>query len=234
MRRDKDKAFKLRKEGKSYRQIRARLRIPLATLSDWFRDVDWSGEMRTRLTEAARTESSVRMRELGKVRGEQLKKVYEEAREEARDEFRKLQYNPLFIAGIMLYWGEGDKLTNGQTRLSNTDPELIRTYVEFLRKACRVSEDKIKASVLIYPDIDEQSNRRFWSFVTGIPLSRFSKSILIEGRHKTRRLSNGVCSILVLSTYFKVKMLEWIKLLPKALLEQGYYENISSISTKRT
>lgn len=231
MRKDKEEAMRLRKEGKSYRQIRAKLKIPLATLSDWFRDVDWSKEMRNRLSEAAVRESSVRMRELGKVRGEHLKKVYEEAKEEARAEFKYLRYNPLFIAGIMLYWGEGDRLTNGQTRLSNADPELIKLYIEFLRKACRVPEEKIKASLLIYPDIDEESNRRFWSFATGIPFSRFSKSVRIEGKHKTKRLSYGVCSVLVLSTYFKVKVLEWMKLLPKALLDRGYYENISGVST---
>jgi len=234
MRKDKDKAFELRKSGKSYRQIKEELKIPLATLSDWFRDVDWSGEMRNRLTEAANIKSGVRMKELDRVRGEHLAQAYEEAREEAREEFKVLKYNPLFIAGIMLYWGEGDKPTNGQTRLSNSDPALIGLYTEFLRKACRIPENKIKANVLIYPDIDEPSNRRFWSFASGIPLSRFTKSILIQGRHKTRRLSNGVCSVLVLSTYFKTKMLEWMRLLPKALLERGYYENIGDISTKGT
>jgi hypothetical protein len=229
MRKDKEAAFSLRKEGKSYRQIRKRLKIPLATLSGWFKDVDWSGEMRARLTEAAAKESSVKLRELNRERGRNLEKAYEEARTEAEEEFEILKYNPLFIAGVMLYWGEGDKPTNGQTRLSNADPLLIKLYVEFLRKACRIPEEKIKASVLIYPDIDEQSNRRFWSFATGIPLTRFTKSVLIQGKHKTRRLSNGVCSVLVLSTYFKVKVLTWMKLLPKALLERGYYENIPSV-----
>jgi hypothetical protein len=40
--------------------------------------------------------------------------------------------DPLHVAGCMLYWAEGDKNRN-QARLSNSDPEVIRTYVAFLR-----------------------------------------------------------------------------------------------------
>lgn len=227
MRKDRQQAIGLRKEGYSYRKIRDKLKVPLSTLSDWFSGEEWSKKVRDKLTAAAQVESTIRIVELDKVRGEHLKQAYTEAKEEARQELETLKYNPLFIAGIMLYWGEGDKLTNGQTRLSNSDPALIKLYVEFLRKACRIPESKIKGSLLIYPDIEEQSNLRFWSFASGIPTSRFSKSVLIQGKHKTKRLRHGVCSVLVLSTYFKVKILEWMRLLPQELMNRAYYENIS-------
>ncbi|MGB4076088.1 MAG: hypothetical protein WBK28_00070 [Minisyncoccia bacterium] len=234
MRKDRNEAIEMRKDGKSYRQIRDKLRIPLSTISEWFSGEEWSLKIRQKLTAAAEIESTIRIVELDRVRGEHLKQAYEEARKEARQELETLRYNPLFIAGIMLYWGEGDKLTNGQTRLSNSDPELIRLYVEFLRKACRIPESKIKGSLLIYPDIDRESNLRFWSFASGIPISRFSKSVLINGKHETRRLRYGVCSILVLSTYFKVKMLEWLRFMPKELMNREYYENIGGTSMTDT
>lgn len=227
MRKDRKQAFELRKEGYSYRKIRDKLKVPLSTLSDWFSGEEWSKKVRDKLTAAAQVESTIRIVELDKVRGEHLRRAYTEAKEEARQELETLKYNPLFIAGIMLYWGEGDKLTNGQTRLSNSDPALIKLYVEFLRKACRIPESKIKGSLLIYPDMEEQSNLRFWSFASGIPTSRFSKSVLIQGKHKTKRLRHGVCSVLVLSTYFKVKILEWMRLIPQELMNRAYYENIS-------
>ncbi len=181
MRKDREQAIELRKAGNSYKEIREKLKIPNGTLSSWFSGEDWSKEIREKLTTAAQIESTIRIVELDKVRGENLKRVYEEAREEALHELETLKYNPLFIAGVMLYWGEGDKLTRGQVKLSNSDPELIRLYTEFLRKVCRIPEAKIKASLLIYPDIEEQSNLRFWSFAAGIPASRFSKSVLIQG-----------------------------------------------------
>lgn len=234
MRKDKEDAFKLRKMGKSYKQIQQELKIPLATLSDWFRDIDWSKEVKQRLQEESKIKSTIRIKELDRIRGEHLKRVYEEAREEAREELKTLKYNPLFIAGIMLYWGEGTKVSRNQIRFANSDPEMIRFFIEFLRKACGIPEEKLRIAVLAYPDLDTQSVERFWSFATGVPLSRFHKTIVILGRHKARRLSYGVCTIVISSTYFREKFFEWLQLLPKELIDKRYYENIDSVSSARS
>ena len=226
MRKDKEKAWELRQQGKSYRQIRGELKVPLSTLSDWFKEVGWSQEMAAKLAARAQIQSRARIIELDKIRGQHLVKIYEEAREEARQDLETLKYNPLFIAGLMLYWGEGDKATKGCVRLANTDPELIKLFVFFLKKVCNIPEKKIRISILTYPDIDDAANRTYWSDVSGVPLQRFLKSILIQGRHKTKRLGHGVCSVYVSSTYFKVKMLEWLKLLPQELMNLEYYERI--------
>ncbi len=226
MRNDKEKAIELRKLGKSYKQIKAELQIPLGTLSEWFSGEDWSERIKKKLVETSKVTSTARLVALDKIRGQHLERVYAEAREEAKAELETLKYNPLFIAGLMLYWGEGDRKTKQQVRLNNSDPELIRLFVVFLENVCRIPSEKIRANVLIYPDIDEASNRRFWSFASGISLGRFTKSIRIQGRHKTARLRYGVCNIVVSSTYFKVKMMEWLKLLPKELMNKGYYESM--------
>lgn len=226
MRKDKEIAQELRREGKSYSEIRDRLKIPLSTLSEWFSGEEWSKDIRVRLTEAAKIESTIRLVELDKTRGQHLKQAYEEAREEARNDLETLKYNPLFLAGLMLYWGEGDRGTRNQVRLANSDPELIKLFVVFLEKACRIPAERIKAYLVIYPDIDDQSTLRFWSFASGIPLSRFTKSTLIQGRHQTKRLRYGVCTVVVSSSYLKAKVLEWLKLLPKELMSREYYENI--------
>lgn len=232
MRKDKNEAVELRKSGMSYREISERLKIPKSTLSEWFSDETWSKTVKTKLAESAKDAGKARMVDLNKIRGYYLERAYREAKEEAVQELEALKYNPLFISGMMLYWGEGDKMTRSVTRLANSDPELIRFYVRFLKEACGIPEKKIRAQLLIYPDIEEETNRRFWSFVSGLSFSHFTKSILIQGRHEKKRLRYGVCTILVSSTYFKVKMLEWLNLLPKALLEKEYYENIWSVRKK--
>lgn len=226
MRRDKEIAIDLRKSGKSYKEIRNRLKIPTSTLSDWFRELDWSGEIRARLSKSAQESSIVRIQNLNKVRGVHLKKIYEEAREEARKDLETLKYNPLFIAGLMLYWGEGDKTTKNKVRLANSDPNLIRLYVSFLEKACRIPRAKIRAQIITYPDIENASNTRFWAFASGIPINQFTKSTTIQGRNKTKRLRYGVCNVVVSSSYLKAKVLEWLKLLPIQLIEKRYYENM--------
>lgn len=228
MRKDKQEAISLRRAGSSYRQIRDALKIPLSTLSDWFAEEDWSSVMRAKLTSSAQVQHTARIVELNRTRGENLELAYAEAREEAREDLLKYQYNPLFIAGLMLYWGEGDKISKAAVRLTNTDPELIALYVQFLERVCRIPVEKIRASVLVYPDLDERVCREYWAKNSGVGLDRFTKSIVIEGRHKTRRLEHGVCTITVSSTYLKVKMVEWMKLLPKELMKREYYENIKA------
>ncbi|MDD2657490.1 MAG: hypothetical protein PHD04_02400 [Candidatus Pacebacteria bacterium] len=226
MRKDKEKATELRKQGLSYRQIRARLKIPLGTISDWFGKIDWSADIAKRLAKESQVIHSMRMTDLNKVRGAHLKRAYESARREAAEDLNVLKYNPLFIAGVMLYWGEGGKNPKDGVKFVNTDAQMITFYVDFLVRACRIPMDRIKAHILIYPDLQENICRSYWSKVSGIPIGNFTKSTLIQGRHKTRRLNWGICTVTVSSYYFKQKILEWIKLLPQELMNEAYYANM--------
>ncbi|MBM3261156.1 hypothetical protein FJY93_01930 [Candidatus Kaiserbacteria bacterium] len=228
MRKDKEEAEKLRREGASYNEIYRKLKIPRATLSDWFSQVDWSQAVKERLSKEVFDASAVRIQELNKIRGARLERVYDEARNEARHEFEALKYNPLFIAGIMLYWGEGDKRNRCHVRLINTDPDMVKLFVFFLKNTCLIPEARIKAAVTIYPDLDPTTCVAYWSKHSEIKREKFTKPIVIQGRHKTNRLSYGMCTVVITSTYFKVKMLEWIKLLPKQLMEREYYVNITN------
>lgn len=226
MRKDKEIATRMRRAGKSYQEIRRELKVPLSTLSDWFSKIDWSRDIAKKLAAQVQIQHTARIVKLDKIRGQHLARAYEEARNEAWKDLEILKYNPLFIAGLMLYWGEGDKATKSQVRLANTDPELIKLFVYFLKNVCNIPVGKIGVSILTYPDIDDKMNRQYWSEVSGIAPEKFIKSILIQGRHKTKRLGHGVCSVYVSSTYFKVKILEWMRLLPKELMNLRYYENI--------
>ena len=226
MRRDKEEARHLRLNGKSYQEISEILKTPKSTLSGWFGKEDWSAEIRKKLTDAIQEAHTVRLIELNKVRGEHLDQTYEEARREATEELELLKYNPLFIAGLMLYWGEGDKLSKSKVRLTNTDARMIKTFVLFLREVCNIPEDKIRAQILVYPDLNEAETKAYWVKESGIAPDRFTKSTLIQGRHATRRLGYGVCMAYVSSSYFKAKVLTWIELLPKELISNQYYENI--------
>lgn len=232
MRNDKEKATFLRHSGKSYRQIQEEMSVPRSTLSAWFGGQDWSQKIRARLSADQLKASAVRMRELDRVRGANLKMIYEEARSEAREEFEKLKYHPLFVSGLMLYWGEGTKNPRTPAKIANTDPVLLSLYMLFLTGICRVPIAKIKAHVLIYPDLDEKTCRAYWSKKTGIPWTNFTKSVTIKGRHPSRRLNWGVCIIHVSSLYFKQKMLEWLRILPSELMKREYYENIASESAR--
>jgi len=218
MRKDKEKAFELRRSGKSYKQIKKELRVPMATLSYWFKHELWSSDIKRRLASEASLANPEKIKLLVRATKEKWQKIHNSWQQEATREFPKLRNNHLFTAGLMLYWGEGDKkVENSQVRLSNSEPGMVKVFYLFLIGVMKIPSEKIKFNLLLYPDLADMPMRRLWSITTGIPLAQFRKSVYIQGRHPTRRLSYGVGNIRVGSRKHKEKILEWIKLCEKEL-----------------
>ena len=224
MRNDKENAIQLRKSGKSYSEIKAQLGVPKSTLSGWLAPKEWSKNITHTLNQKYSETNKIRIQHLNKIRGKFLEDVYKEAEKEALEEFERLKYHPLFIAGLMLYWGEGDKLTKYNVSLANTDPGMIRLFVHFLVHVCQIEQEKIKIHLLLYPDLNERKSKIYWKLHTGLEEKNFTKSTIIQGRHKTRRLQYGVCSAIFSSTYLKRKLIVWLKLMSENLLDSQYYK----------
>lgn len=213
MRNDKHLAVKLRRRGKSYNKISKELGIPKSTLSGWFSNIDWSVGVKKELIRKAKYVARKRLVLVNKQRRLMWEAWREKARKQARKDFLKLKLNPLFIAGIMIYWGEGDSnIANCVVRMSNTNPEMIRLFSLFLQKICSVPEEKIKVAMILYPDLEEATCKKFWSLASDIPENQFIKTQFIKGKHPTKRLTNGICIIYINSRQLKEKIFVWINL----------------------
>ncbi len=220
MNKDREKAIELRRSGKSYKAIHKEIGIPLSTLSDWFKNEEWSIEIRDRLGREQSLAFPRKLQAVIKANKERWVKIHQNYRDLAKKEFVSLKNNPLFIAGLMLYWGEGDKGPRGsQVKLANTDPAMIRIFYSFLKDVIAVPAEKIHIWLLLYPDLLDSVQKNFWSKATGVPLSQFKNSIYIKGRHPTKRLSYGVCNIYVPSREFKEKIMTWLDLSQKMLVK---------------
>jgi len=222
MRKDKEEIFKLRKSGKSYHEIQKEMGVPRSTLSEWFGGQNWSKEISRELIMKAKTQHIVRISELNKIRGENLKKLYLEAEEDAKKDFEILKYHPLFIAGLMIYWGEGNKASPNRVGIANTEPKMIRLFLNFLTKVCSMKSSRINSWILIYPDLNEDVCMKYWIDNTGLVKEQFHKTMKIVGKHKTRKLSYGVCTVGVSSAYLKRKIMKWIELLSEDLVRENY------------
>lgn len=210
------KAIELRKEKRSYREIAELLHVSKSTVSYWLHGIDWSRAIQGQLTERTKLISQKRLIHLNALKKAKWKKIYEEAEAEAIREFESLKGGILFATGLSLYWGEGDKnFSNGQVRVSNVDERLLVTFRLFLKNCCGVTEEKIRAYILLYPDLKEKICLEYWSKNIGIPEDRFFGASLIQGKHKKNRLSYGVCSIQVSDKRLKKKVLTWIDLFAK-------------------
>jgi hypothetical protein len=219
MRADKSEAFHLRREGKSYNEIAATLKVAKSTLSLWFRGHDFSDEIKQNLTKKIELMGAARLQVLNKIRGDLLQAHYAEALKQAQAELQKYSYDPLFVSGVVAYWGEGDKTTPSIVRLANTDPQMITLFIQFLFTYCDVPEEKIRGALYIYEDLDEATCKDYWSKHTG--LQYFHKTMVLPSRHKTKRLPYGTCTVLVSNTYLKRKLLLWIDQLPQIVLNMS-------------
>ncbi|MFH2104741.1 MAG: hypothetical protein ABII72_00705 [Parcubacteria group bacterium] len=83
----------------------------------------------------------------------------------------------LKIAGIMLYWAEGAKASSKCKRIdfANSDVAMIELFLCFLRTICGVDEKRLRILIYCYANQDLENIEQYWSNVTDIPLSQFTK-----------------------------------------------------------
>lgn len=216
MRNDKHLAIKLRKQGKSYNKIAKELNIPKSTLSNWLSDIKWSQMIKKELTRKANYVAKKRLLFFIKKRKEKWEQWRNNLRKEAIKEFPTLLENPLFVAGINIYWGEGDsKLSNCSLRISNTDPKMIGVFISFLKRILKIPKENIRVGLILYPDLSEKKCKMFWYNITKIPFQQFHKTQFIYGKHPTRRLEHGICMITLSSRAHKERVIKWIELFGK-------------------
>ena len=183
-------------------------------MSLWFSKQKWSAHVKEQLNDTYKKINATRLIQMN--RAKRLKKIerHERYRVEARLDYTRLKSNLLFIAGISIYWGEGEKSDNGRVSVINTDPEMIQVMAAFYRKILHISDVRLRGALFIYKDIDVNASLDYWSNTTKIPITQFIKTQVIPSRshHTKRKTLYGICNIYFSSTEINIKMREWIKL----------------------
>lgn len=73
----------------------------------------------------------------------------------------------LKLACALLYWGEGSK-TDGRVAFTNSDPMMIRVFMQLLRRCFDLDETKWRAVIHLHSYHDEVKQKRFWQSITVI------------------------------------------------------------------
>ena len=82
----------------------------------------------------------------------------------------------LLIKAIMIYWCEGSKGFKSNTvDLANCDPEMLKLFILFLRKICRVDESRIRIYLYCYSNQNIDKNIEYWSNMLNVPANQFTK-----------------------------------------------------------
>jgi len=212
MRHDQPQAFELRKQGKTYREIEKLLGISRSTLCDWFINEKWSKHIKKLNIEKQTKISILHLEKLHEGRRLMLEKKYFKVEEDAKNEFELYKNDPLFMAGLMIYAGEGDKTSRNLTRISNSEFYLHTAFIRFSEKFLNIKHESIKFWLLLYPDHDIENCIEIWSKKLGISKQNFYKSQVIIGREKIKKLQYGVGNSIISNTSLKKKMMVWLEL----------------------
>ena len=112
----------------------------------------------------------------------------------------------LFVAGCMLYWAEGGKQRN-QIKFVNSDPDMIRLFVAFLRRYWNLADSNIRITCNLFADHVERQREieQFWLDLAGLPRSSLCKSTVnvysrYSKKKRQNRLPYGTCRVTVSRT----------------------------------
>lgn len=203
-------ALELRKQGKSYNQIKRELGVSKSTLSLWLRSYPL-------------TKSQMRaLRDLNAIRIERFRETMRMKRERKLLEHyqaEKLKWLPLskrelYIAGLFLYWGEGTKAGRGTVCISNTDPKVMQFSLRWLTEALEIPREKIKVCLHLYNDMTPKKEITYWEKILDLPQSQFDKPYIKQSFKNTidrKGFGHGTCGLRISSVELKGRIMMAIK-----------------------
>jgi hypothetical protein len=211
---DREKALALRKEGKSYSQIKTLLNISKSTLSYWLRDFPLPKEQ-IRL-----------LRDVNEVRIERFRETMRKKRIFHLENVLKicakrvlpLSNRELLLCGLFLYLGEGSKADRCKITITNTDPSIIKFALFWFTKILKIPRDKIKIYVHLYSDMDIREELNFWKKELNLPTKQFDKPYIktasAERINHKGAFGHGTCAV----SYYNVRIKDEILMSIKAIM----------------
>lgn len=188
---EKELAIKLRKEGFSYSEILKKIPVAKSTLSLWLRSVGLSKRQKQRLT---KKKLSAALRG-ALVRKNQRKIITKKIKGEAINEIKNINARDLWMIGMALYWGEGhkEKLHGSLVQLGNSDPYLIKIFLEWLYKTCKISKSEIGFRIYLHETARHKLKevQQYWSKTTGFPIKDFQRITWKKNKINTHRKNVG-------------------------------------------
>jgi hypothetical protein len=112
--------------------------------------------------------------------------------------------------GIALYWGEGYKTQKAHgIDFVNSDVRMVLVFLAFLRRVCGIDEKKLRVLLYCHTQSKISAHIRYWSHVTCIPRSQFTKPYVTK---RVSKKGQGMPHGLIHLRYSDKKLLDLIRL----------------------
>lgn len=212
----KKEAEKLRRKGHSYNEIHEKMGIAKGTLSRWFKDLKLSDKAMERL------ESRIQKGQIiaGQTKRRQTKKRNKRERKQANDFIDSLNISSdlnLLLCSL-IYICEGESSPNNRVGFSNSDPKLVKTFLNLFRKSFDIKEEKFRVMLHLHDYHNKKEQKKFWSDVTNIPSDQFLK--VHQKEHTKIRTREGYpgCAHI---RYYDTKIARKLVFTAEAFLREG-------------
>lgn len=198
----KERVIKLRKNGKTYREIQKSLRVdvPKSTLSSWCSSVKLSKKHQDRIDKLILKNTHRARNKALEAKRIQRQKYLQQVRNRnlhLRKILRDRSVGKIILS--TLYWGEGGKgAKRAAVMFGNSDPKMIELFVKLLRKCFELDESKFRCTVQCRADQNTETLEKYWANITGIPRNQFYKPAIdprTVGKKSRNTSYEGVCKV---------------------------------------
>src|SRR4030042_6260480 len=210
------KALMLRKQKKSYSQIKSILGVSKSTLSEWLRAYPLTREEINNL----RANNEIRMEKYRQTMKKKRDERFSSYVREEKQKYLPLSKRELLVAGLFLYWGEGNKVSRCTISVNNTDPKLVHFSLYWMLRALNIPLHKIRVYVHLYADMNVQAELKYWSKLLGVPLRYFVKPYIKTSKRSEidqKGFDHGTCGVRAENTVIKERILAAIQVI------EGHY-----------
>ncbi|OJI08068.1 MAG: hypothetical protein COX02_00410 [Candidatus Vogelbacteria bacterium CG22_combo_CG10-13_8_21_14_all_37_9] len=116
--------------------------------------------------------------------------------------------------GITLYWGEGFKASTANlVDLANSDVQMVKVFLRFLREICGIKEDRLRIYLYCYANQKPLDLIKFWSKICQVSLRQFSQPYIRQDYQegKKSKMPHGMIHIRYGDKKLLKQILTWIE-----------------------
>lgn len=216
---EKRKVVELRKQGKSYSEIRKIIKVSKSSLSLWLKDVILTDEQVYGL-KMKKVQAVERYKKSMRIRREKIHSTYYE---DQKIKLLPLSEKEELIAGLFLYWGEGNKVGTSSISISNTDPRVIKFGFYWMKNCLNIPENRIFVMLHLYRDMNIKLETGYWSKEIGIKLSQFKRPYIKDSFRSDidqKGFGHGTCGLWAFKTEIKQNILTAIEVISDSYVKK--------------
>ncbi len=219
---DRLRAIKLRKQGKTYSEIRREIKISKGTLSYWSKKITLSPSALVRLKKTQDTHLiQARAHGVVTLRKRQVDFLNNLRETVSSNVLKTLNVETLKVALAFLHLGEGAKWKSHRgLQLGSSDPTILLLYTKLLAKCYGIDKSRFRCYICYRADQDLRALKKYWSAVLGISIDRFYESKpdpRTIGKTTKNKDYRGVCIVSCAGTTIQQEL----ELIPSIILDKG-------------